>query len=100
MIQAPGFGGMPDSGHFSIAIVKAHGVLGQVDVAEDADEPGGAAAALPAEDGVEGLGHPSAGRTSIGRSQAADALPAHSRAASKSGALMTQKPPICSFDSA
>src|SRR5674536_164630 len=75
-------------------------VLGEVDVAEDTDQGGGAAAGFAPEDLVERVGHPCAGRTSTGPSQAAAALPAHSRAASRSVASMTQKPPICSLVSA
>src|SRR5438445_6265851 len=40
------------------------------------------------------------GRTSTGAPQAADPLPAHLRAASRSGALVIQKPPSCSLVSA
>lgn len=46
------------------------------------------------------LGQPRSGRTSMGRSHAAAALPAHSSAVSRSATSITQKPPICSFDSA
>ena len=81
-----------------------HRVLGEVDVAEDTDQRRGAAAGLAPEDGGQVLAHrvvqPWIGRTSMGRSHAAAALPAHSRAASRSGTSITQKPPICSFDSA
>lgn len=75
-------------------------ILGQIDVAEDADQRGRAATGFPPEDRFELVTHPSAGRTSIGRSHAAVHLPAHSRAASRSGTSMIQKPPICSFVSA
>src|SRR5205823_7004379 len=77
-----------------------HRVLGEIDVAEDTDQRGGAPAGFSAEDGIEGFIHPSAGRTSTGPSQAAAALPAHASAASRSGASIIQKPPICSFVSA
>src|SRR6267154_6792184 len=40
------------------------------------------------------------GRTSTGAPQAADPLAAHSSAASRSAAVMTQKPPSCSLVSA
>src|ERR1035438_548363 len=77
-----------------------HRVLGEVDVAEDADQRGGAAAGFAPEDLLQRVGHPWAGRTSTGPSQAAAALPAHSRALSRSAASMIQKPPICSLVSA
>ena len=77
-----------------------HRVLGEVDVAQDADEGGGAASDFAAEDLIEGAGHPWAGRTSTGPSQAAAAFPAHSRAASRSVTSIIQKPPICSLVSA
>ena len=77
-----------------------HGVLGEVDVAEDADQGGRASAGFAPEDLVERVGHPWAGRTSTGPSHAAAALAAHSRAASRSTASIIQNPPICSFVSA
>ena len=67
VIQPPGFGGIPrrpllggDREGFR------HRVLGEVDVAEDADQGGGAAAGFASEDGVEGRQSPCIGRTSIG----------------------------------
>ena len=77
-----------------------HGVLGEVDVAEDADQRGGAAAGLASEDSVEGVGHPCIGRTSIGPPLAAAPRAARWSATSRSAAWMIQKPPICSFVSA
>src|SRR5439155_10234622 len=74
-------------------------VLGEVDVAEDADQRGGAAAGLTMKD-VGEVRHQFVGRTSMGRSQAVAALAAQSRAASRSAASITQKPPICSLVSA
>ena len=75
-------------------------VLGKVNVAEDADQGGGAGAGLPSEYRVEGLGHPCRGRSSIGPSLAAAAVAARSSAASRSAASTIQKPPICSLVSA
>ena len=87
-------------------------LLGDVDVAEEADQGGDRSAGLAAEDpldlgGVHGrrssgrLGSSWNGRTSTGPWQAAAGLGRpSSRAASRSGALMTQKPPICSLASA
>src|ERR1039458_2973619 len=63
-----------------------HRVLGKVDVAEDADQRGGAAAGFASEYSVEGLGHPCSGRTSIGPSLAAAAREARSSATSRSAA--------------
>ena len=88
-------------------------VLGGVDVAEDAGQDGHRAAVLRAEDALDvggrgpGHGHgqdqPSAmstiGRTSTGSLHAAVALRAQSSAASRSGALMIQNPPMCSLPS-
>ncbi len=77
-----------------------HRLLGEVKIAEDADQRGGAAAGFAPEDVLERGAHPCIGRTSTGPSQAAAALPAHARAASRSVASMIQKPPICSLVSA
>ncbi len=63
-----------------------HCVLGEVDVAEDADQRGGAAAGFASEYSVEGVGHPCIGRTSIGPPLAAAALAATSSATSRSAA--------------
>src|SRR6266545_4606715 len=57
-------------------------------------------AAVSALDTIYSSGTSWNGRTSTGAPQAVDPLPAHSSAASKSAALMTQKPPSCSLVSA
>src|SRR5947209_10941425 len=74
-----------------------HCVLGELDVAEDADQSGSAAPGLASKYRVESVSHPCIGRTSIGPSLAAAALAARSSATSRSAASMTQNPPICSF---
>jgi hypothetical protein len=81
--------------------------LGEVDVAEEADEDGDGPAVLGAEDGldVDGRRHQSSawcmnGRTSMAKVVALAAFLPHSRAASRSGALMRQMPPRYSLPSA
>ena len=100
MIQPAGVGGSPSCGQRSEADRERvlDRLLGDVDVAEDADQDGDRAAVLLAEDPLD-LGrregrHARAtaaslwnGRTSIGRVVAAAALRPHSSAASRSGGL-------------
>src|SRR5450755_1264021 len=86
-------------------------LLGDVDVAEDADQRGHRAAVLGAEHPgdlqVTGSGQagyrPSPrsvnGRTSVGSPVTCVNLRAHSSAASRSGALTTVNPPRCSLPS-
>ena len=74
-----------------------HRVLGQVDVAEDADQAGGAAPGLAAEGVDELVVHPWNGRTSTGSSHAKVPRFAQSSAVSRSGTSMIQKPPIISL---
>ena len=52
VIQPPGFGGRPSTGHFRSAIGEGllDRVLGEVDVAEDADQGGHRPTGLLAED--------------------------------------------------
>src|SRR5437588_4825204 len=84
-------------------------VLGEVDVAESADQDRHRPTVLLAEHARDiRIGDPRPqssasswkGRTSIGTWQARVALRPHSSAASRSGALITQKPPMCSLPSA
>ena len=102
VIQPPGLGGIPVFGHCSAAMANASATASsarsmspRTRIRVAVQRP-----ASRAEDLVERVGHPCAGRTSTGPSQAAAALPAHSRAASRSVASMIQKPPICSLVSA
>ena len=92
----------------------AGGVLGQVEVTETTGQAGHHTAVLGAEDGRElcsrvvsraarrrGVAHSDwNGRTSTAPMHAADPFLAISRAASRSGASTTQKPPSCSLVSA
>ena len=77
-------------------------LLGDVDVAEDADQDGHRAAVLLAEDTLDV--HVSRVRRTGGprsaASMASAILPAHASAASRSGASMIVKPPTCSLPSA
>src|SRR5207302_9110459 len=80
-------------------------LLGDVDVAEDADQDGHRAPVLLAEDTLDLRrrrlgGQPWNGRTSIGSVVARAALLAHASAASRSGASMIRSPPTCSLPSA
>src|SRR6202043_1101325 len=88
------------------------GLLGNIDVAEDPDQDGHRATVLLAEY-MFNLGSCEArrawyqssasswnGRTSIGSGIARASLWLHSSAASRSGALMTARPPMCSLPSA
>ena len=88
-------------------------LLGEVDVAEDADQGGDDPPVLPPED-RRAIGssriRPSSARSARARPGTAGPRPApgrrspplaaHASAASRSGALMTQKPPRCSLVSA
>ena len=88
-----------------------HRLLGDVDVAEDADQDGHRAAVLRAEDaldlrrtlGIQAGGQYSGtswnGRTSMGSVVARAALRAQPSAASRSGASTIQNPPMCSLPS-
>ena len=61
VIQPPGLGGIPlCGGHCSAAITNASATAScrQVDVAQDADQGGGAAARFAPEDLVDSVGHP------------------------------------------
>src|ERR1700677_3924527 len=71
-----------------------HRVFGDVDIAEDAGR-GGANPRPPASPAESTMG-----RTSTGSLHASVALRAQPSAASRSGALIIQKPPMCSLPSA
>ena len=117
-IQPPGFGGTPVAGH------RCDGdderlldrLLGDVDVAEEADQGGhGPAGLLPEDPGDLAVSHelgrsvtaavsprarPGRAAPRPGRGRPSVALAAHARAASRSAASMTQNPPSCSLVSA
>ena len=86
-------------------------VLGDVDVAEESDQggddPTNSSRKMRSRSGAPSAGTVGQasvsswkGRTSTGPMQAAQPLAAHSSAASRSGAWMTQNPPSCSLVSA
>src|SRR5206468_8752517 len=91
-------------------------LFGQIDVAEEADQGGHGPAELSTKGALDqarvhrgrirhggrrqASGRSWNGRTSTAPRQAADPLRAHSRAASRSGTSMIQKPPTCSLVSA
>ncbi len=79
-------------------------LLGEIDVAEEADQAGHRSPGFGTEDALDvdraqDSGSSWKGRTSTGPAQAALPSAAHLRAASRSAASMTQKPPICSLAS-
>jgi hypothetical protein len=87
--QAPGFAGVPSRGQRSAAIAKAllRGFLGEIEVAEEADQRCENTSPLVAEDPVEDRYHSTIGRTSTAPPRrAAGIREASSIAASRSSA--------------